>query len=74
MPGPTLDSVTPANPDDLVQALADVLCSSGKARNHQTGQIMARIDASRLAEHLERVRFATMKKPSIGGSAPATGR
>jgi hypothetical protein len=32
---------------------------------------MARIVAKRLVEHLERSGFVVMKKPPVGGSAPA---
>jgi hypothetical protein len=41
-----------------------------RERRHDAAEIMARIVAKRLVEHLERSGFVVMKKPPIGGSAP----
>ena len=69
-----LHALTPANPDDLAQALAYALCCSGKKRKHDAGQIMAAIVASRLVEHLDPAGFVVMKrKPVLGGAALGRG-
>ena len=43
----------------------------GRKRKHDAGEFMAAIVAKRLVEHLERSGFVIMKKPPIGGNAPA---
>jgi hypothetical protein len=69
------DRLTPATPDDLVDALAFALRFDGRKRKHDAAEIMARIVAERLVEHLERSGFVVMKTPPIGGSRrPATDR
>jgi hypothetical protein len=65
------DRLTLATPDDLADALAFALRFDRRRRKHDAAEIMARIVAKRLVEHLERSGFVVMKKPSIGGSAPA---
>ena len=55
---------------DLADALA-FAARDGRKRKHDAAEIMARIVAKRLVEHLERSGFVVMKKPPIGGSAPA---
>ncbi len=64
------DRLTPAAPDDLADALAFALRFDGRKRKHDAGEMMARIVAVRLVEHLERSGFVVMKRPTIGGSAP----
>ncbi len=64
------DRLTPAAPDDLADALAFALRSDGRKRKHDSAEIMARIVARRLVEHLERAGFVVMKRPPIGESAP----
>ncbi len=54
----------------LADALAFALRFDGRRRKHHAAEIMARIVAKRLAEHLERSGFVVMKRPPIGGSAP----
>ncbi len=61
--------ITPAAPDDLADALAFALRFDGRRRKDDAAEIMARIVAKRLVEHLERSGFVVMKKPPIGGSA-----
>jgi len=39
--------------------------------DHDAAEMMARVAAKRLAEHRERSGFVVMKRPPIGGSAPA---
>jgi hypothetical protein len=67
------DRLTPAAPDDLADALAFALRFDGRKRKHDAAEIMARIVAKRLVEHLERAGFVVMKRPPIGG-ASALGR
>ena len=64
------DRLTPAAPDDLADALAFALRFDGRKRKHDAAEMMARIVAKRLVEHLERSGFVVMKRPPIGGSAP----
>jgi hypothetical protein len=63
------DRLTPAAPDDLAAALAFALRFDGRKCKHDAAEIMARIVAKRLVEHLERSGFVIMKRPPIGGSA-----
>ncbi len=65
------ERLTPAAPDDIAQALAFALRFDGRKRKHDAAEMMARIVAKRLVEHLERSGFVVMKKPPIGGSAPS---
>jgi hypothetical protein len=65
------DRLTPAAQGDLADALAFALRFDGRKRKHDAAERMARIVAKRLVEHLERSGFVVMKKPPIGGSAPA---
>ena len=65
------DRLTPATPEDLADALAFALRFDGRKRKHDAAEMMARIVAKRLAEHLERAGFVVMKRPPIVGSAPA---
>jgi hypothetical protein len=70
MPEPDL---RPATPDDLADALAFALGYSGRKQVRDSGEIMARIVADRLVEHLERSGYVIMKKPPAMGAA-ALGR
>ncbi len=67
------ESLTPAAPEDLADALAFALRFEGRKRTHDAAEIMARIVARRLVDHLDRCGFVVMKKPAIGGGA-ALGR
>jgi hypothetical protein len=62
------DRLTPAAPEDLADALAFALRFDSRRRKHGAAEMMARIVAKRLVEHLERSGFVVMKKPPIGGS------
>ena len=66
-------TLTAAAPDDLANALAFALRFDGRKRKHDAAEMMARIVAKRLVEHLERSGFVVMKQPPIGG-ASALGR
>jgi hypothetical protein len=69
MPDPD-EKPTPADPHDLANAIAFALQYSGRKRVHQADEYMARIAAERIVRHLELARFAVMRRPPIGGSAP----
>ena len=53
-------------------ALAFALRFDGRKRKRDAAEIMARIVAKRIVEHLERSGFVVMKRPAIVGSAPRT--
>ena len=57
----------------IADALASALCFDGRKRKRDSREIMARIVARRLVEHLERAGFVVMKKPPVVG-ASAMGR
>ena len=66
--------LAPATPEDLAEALAFALRYSGRRQVRDSGEIMARIVAERLVEHLERSGFVIMKRPpAIGGAALGRG-
>ena len=67
------DTLTPADPRDLADALAFALRFQGRKRVHNADEIMAEIVAKRLVEHLERAGFVVMQRAPIGGGA-ALGR
>jgi hypothetical protein len=67
------DKLTPADPKDLVDAIAFSLRFEGRRRVHQADEYMAAIAAERVVRHLERAGFVVMKKPPIDGHA-ALGR
>jgi hypothetical protein len=66
-----LDRLTPATSEDLADAIAFALRFSGRKRVHNADELMSAIVAKRLVEHLQRSGFVVMKRPPIGGSAPA---
>jgi hypothetical protein len=68
------DRLTPATPEDLADAIAFALRFHGRKRVHSADELMSAIVAKRLVEHLERSGFVVMKRPPIGGSAPAARR
>ena len=63
------ESLTPADPSDLADAIAFALRFQGRKRVHNADEIMAEIVAKRLVEHLERAGFVVMKKPADVGAA-----
>ena len=69
----TSERLTPADPTDLIAALAFALRYQGRKRVHNADEIMAEIVAKRLADHLERAGFVVMKRPAEVGAA-ALGR
>ena len=58
--------LTPATADDVKEALAFALRWNGRKRTHTGDEMMARITAERLAEHLERSGFVIMRRPALG--------
>jgi len=73
MPEPV--DLTPATPEDLAEALTYALRYSGRKRVRDSGEIMARIVAERLVEHLELSGFVIMKRsPAMGAAALGRGR
>ncbi len=66
---PDADKLTPADPSDLVAALAFALRYQGGKRVHDAAEIMAEIVAERLVDHVERAGFVVMKRPADIGAA-----
>jgi len=67
------ERLTPASRDDLANALALALRFEGRRRKNDADEMLAKIVARRLVDHLERSGFVVMKRPAIGGGA-ALGR
>jgi hypothetical protein len=67
------DKLTPADPQDLADAVAFALRFEGRKRVHTADEYMAAIAAERVVRHLERAGFVILKRPAIGGGA-ALGR
>jgi hypothetical protein len=55
--------LTPATPEDLVDALSFALRFEGRRRVYHAADSMARITADRLVRHLEQSGFVVMKRP-----------
>jgi hypothetical protein len=69
----TPERLTPASAENVADALAFALRFEGRKRVHNADEIMARIVAKRLVDHLERAGFVVVQRPPIGGGA-ALGR
>jgi hypothetical protein len=68
------ERLTPADPNDLVDALAFALRFDGRRRKGDAAEFMADIVAKRIVRHLERAGFVVMKRPpGIGGAAIGRG-
>jgi hypothetical protein len=68
------DTLTPADPRDLAEAIAFALRFHGRKRVHHADEYMAQIAAERIVEHLAQSRFVVMKKPAeVGGAALGRG-
>jgi hypothetical protein len=63
------DALRPATPDEIAETLSFALRYDGRRRVHDADDVMARITAERLVQHLERSGFVLMKRPS---AAPPT--
>jgi hypothetical protein len=57
------DTLTPADPCDLVDAIAFALRYSGGKRVRDADEVVATIAARRIVEHLQGARFRVMKRP-----------
>jgi hypothetical protein len=66
--------LTPANPDDLCQALAFALTFDGRRRFQPSSEMMAKITAEHLARHLERCGFVVMRHPPGPGHSTSGGK
>ena len=60
----------PASPQEIEENLCFALRFAGRKRVHHADEVMARITAERLVQHLERSGYVLMKKP--GRPAPST--
>jgi hypothetical protein len=56
----------PVPADDVTDALAFALRFDGRKRTHAADELMARITAQRLVEHLERSGYIIMRRPPSG--------
>lgn len=54
----------PADPADVMQAIAFALRYRGRKRVDSAGEAMARITAERLVEHLQTSGFVVMQSPA----------
>ncbi len=64
----TAPPLRPADPQDVLQAVAFALCYHGRRRVHDAGGLMARITAERIAEHPARSGFVVMHRaPASAG-------
>jgi hypothetical protein len=69
---PDTATLRPATWDELTQSLSFALRFNGRKRVHDADEMMARITAERLVEHLERSGYVVMHKPPLGQhGAPA---
>ena len=55
----------PASPDEVEQALAYALRYDGRKRMQRGDELMARLVAEHLMQHLELSGFVVMKKPPV---------
>jgi hypothetical protein len=67
---PDTPSIRPATSDEIADALSFALRYQGRKRVHHADDMMARITADRLVQHLEASGFVLMKGPPRG--APTT--
>jgi hypothetical protein len=56
-------NLRPASPDEIAEVLAFALRYDGRRRVYHADEMMARINAHRLAGHLEASGFVVMKAP-----------
>ena len=55
-----MPDLRPATRDELTQSLSFALPFNGRERTHDANEVMARITAERLVEHLERSGYVVM--------------
>lgn len=58
-------TLTPARPQDVADALAFALRFDSRRRVHRADDMMARIAAERLVQHLALSGFVVMRKPPL---------
>ncbi len=63
------DTLTPADPRDLADAIAFALRYSGTKRARDADEAMATIAARRIAEHLRAARFLVMRPVAVRDAA-----
>jgi hypothetical protein len=68
------DKLTPADPNDLVDAIAFALIFSGRKRVHDSDSFTAKIAGNRIRRHLEDAGYIVMKKPPAVGGGDNHGR
>ena len=74
MPADDPQRLRPATPDEVAETLSYALRYQGRRRAHHADDVMARITAERLVEHLERSGFVLMRRPPAGApSVPGGG-
>lgn len=61
---PSEPDLRPVSPDDLASAFMFALRFDGRKRVHSGDEMMARITAERLIEHLHRSGFVVMRRPA----------
>ncbi|MDA8049140.1 MAG: hypothetical protein M0002_03900 [Rhodospirillales bacterium] len=64
------DVLSPATAEEIRDSLSFALRYEGRKRVHQADEVMARITAERLVQHLERSGYVLMKRPAA--AAPTT--
>ncbi|MGH7187942.1 MAG: hypothetical protein ACREF0_02020 [Acetobacteraceae bacterium] len=64
------DTLSPATIEELRESLAFALRFEGRKRVHHADEVMARITAERLIQHLERSGYVVMRRPAA--AAPST--
>ena len=67
---PSNPPLRPATPEEVADALSFALRYEGRKRVHHADDMMARIAAERLVEHLRRSGYVVMKERPAG--APTT--
>jgi hypothetical protein len=63
------DKLTPADPREVVPALALGLTGGRQLAKYQAAETMAKIVAERLVEHFSASGFVVMRKPLAGGTS-----
>jgi hypothetical protein len=64
------ETLSPATPEEIRESLSFALRYEGRRRVHHADEVMARITAERLVEHLARSGYVVMKRPAA--AAPTT--
>ncbi len=64
------ETLRPASPEEITHALSFALRYDGRKRVHDADDVMGRITAERLVQHLQASGFVVMKRPAA--PAPTT--